>query len=182
MCHGVVNHRKGFRFQVVGERVSHPPSGSRRGGNLPAPSRLPGRVRTCIFRGGSGSARAPVPPFACERAERVIAPARACRGSDLANTGESEAGAWPASPTKQPCRPLCLWKNRRKAQARGRAQTHTNRTTYDAVTNRIGRAQGRTSSGLRSDTLVSCGRACCRRNAAKYATEGAKEEVETQPM
>ena len=36
------------------------------------------------------------------------APARACRGSDLANPGESEAGAWPSSPTQQPCRPLCL--------------------------------------------------------------------------
>ena len=54
-------------FDVVCQRVSRPPSGSRRGGNVPASSRLSGRARVCNFRGGSGSACAPVTPFACAR-------------------------------------------------------------------------------------------------------------------
>ena len=56
--------RRNERFHVVCQRVSRPPSGSRR---VPASSRLSVRARACNFRGGSGSACAPVPPFACAR-------------------------------------------------------------------------------------------------------------------
>ena len=59
--------RRNGRFHVACQRVSRPPSGSRRGRNAPASSRLSGRARACNFRGGSGSACAPVPPFACAR-------------------------------------------------------------------------------------------------------------------